>query len=135
MATPLTSPLSPAMSPAATATLGGNPDAAKAYRAAKAKAAGQDFEAVFLNSMFQQMFAGVGTGLRARWGAIVGYVTAVAMAILTVRVVFADTGQVWQRVVGIGLALASTGAAIAAPVLAWRDSRPGRGDPRTLLVA
>ncbi len=62
MAAPLTSPLSPSMSPTATATLAGNPDAAKAYRAAKAKAAGQDFEAVFLNSMFQQMFSGVGTG-------------------------------------------------------------------------
>ena len=30
--------------------------------AAKAKAAGEDFEAVFLNSMFQQMFSGVGQG-------------------------------------------------------------------------
>ena len=44
-------PLSPArQAPAATS------------KAAKAKAAGEDFEAVFLNSMFQQMFAGVGQG-------------------------------------------------------------------------
>jgi Rod binding domain-containing protein len=33
-----------------------------ATREAKAKAGGEDFEAVFLNSMFQQMFAGVGGG-------------------------------------------------------------------------
>ena len=59
----LTSPLAPALSPAATAALAGkasNPGAAS--RAAKAKAAGEDFEAVFLNSMFQQMFSGVGNG-------------------------------------------------------------------------
>ena len=31
-------------------------------RAAKAKANGEDFEAMFLNSMFQQMFEGVGKG-------------------------------------------------------------------------
>jgi Rod binding domain-containing protein len=34
---------------------GNGPDAGKA----KAKAASQDFEAVFLNSMFQQMFTGI----------------------------------------------------------------------------
>ena len=51
----------PMLSPAATATLAGKPDAA-AGRPAKAKAAGEDFEAVFLNSMFQQMFSGVGQG-------------------------------------------------------------------------
>ena len=59
----LTSPLAPALSPAATAALAGkasNPAAAS--RAAKAKATGEDFEAVFLNSMFQQMFSGVGNG-------------------------------------------------------------------------
>jgi len=52
---------SPALSPAATAALGGKPTAVKGA-AAKAKAAGEDFEAVFLNSMFQQMFTGVGNG-------------------------------------------------------------------------
>ena len=38
------------------------PTAAKMASAgkAKAKAASQDFEAVFLNSMFQQMFTGIG---------------------------------------------------------------------------
>jgi Rod binding domain-containing protein len=54
MAAALMSPLSPALSPAATAALSG--------KTAKAKATGEDFEAVFLNSMFQQMFAGVGQG-------------------------------------------------------------------------
>jgi Rod binding domain-containing protein len=62
MAAALTSPLSPALSPAATAALGGKVTNAAAGKAAKAKAAGEDFEAVFLNSMFQQMFAGVGQG-------------------------------------------------------------------------
>jgi Rod binding domain-containing protein len=57
----LTSPLKPAMSYAATAALAGRPDLANT-KAAKAKAAGEDFEAVFLNTMFQQMFAGVGNG-------------------------------------------------------------------------
>ena len=56
----LTSPLSPALSPAATAALAGK--VSGAGRAAKAKAAGEDFEAVFLNSMFQQMMSGVGKG-------------------------------------------------------------------------
>jgi flagellar protein FlgJ len=52
----------PGLSPAATSALSGKtPDAAMS-RAAKAKAAGEDFEAVFLNSMFQQMFSGVGQG-------------------------------------------------------------------------
>jgi flagellar protein FlgJ len=58
----LTSPLSPALSPAATAALTGKLSGATAGRAAKAKAAGEDFEAVFLNSMFQQMMSGVGKG-------------------------------------------------------------------------
>ena len=65
MAAPaLTSPLSPALSPAATAAIAGKASAGSPAggKAAKAKAAGEDFEAVFLNSMFQQMFAGVGQG-------------------------------------------------------------------------
>jgi len=67
MAAALTSPLSPALSSAATAALAGKNSIAAAGKApadkvAKAKAAGEDFEAVFLNSMFQQMFAGVGQG-------------------------------------------------------------------------
>jgi Rod binding domain-containing protein len=37
-------------------------DKPAANRLAKAKGAAQDFEAVFLNNMFQQMFAGVGQG-------------------------------------------------------------------------
>ena len=60
-ATSLTSPVKPAMTYAATAALAGRPDLANA-KAAKAKASAQDFEAVFLNTMFQQMFAGVGDG-------------------------------------------------------------------------
>jgi len=36
--------------------------ATKATLAAKAKGAAQDFEAVFLNSMFQQMFSEIGKG-------------------------------------------------------------------------
>ncbi|MEA2978708.1 MAG: hypothetical protein QOF09_531, partial [Alphaproteobacteria bacterium] len=53
MATALTSPLAPALSPAATAALAGKSNATTSH-AAKVKAAGEDFEAVFLNSMFQQ---------------------------------------------------------------------------------
>jgi flagellar protein FlgJ len=62
MAAALMSPLSPALSPAATTALAGKTTDAAAGKAAKAKATGEDFEAVFLNSMFQQMFAGVGQG-------------------------------------------------------------------------
>ena len=59
----LASPLAPSLSPAATAALASkSSNPAAANRAAKAKAAGEDFEAVFLNSMFQQMFSGVGQG-------------------------------------------------------------------------
>ncbi|MEA3026851.1 MAG: peptidoglycan hydrolase FlgJ [Alphaproteobacteria bacterium] len=61
MAAALASPLAPALSPAATAALAGKSNATTSH-AAKAKAAGEDFEAVFLNSMFQQMFSGVGQG-------------------------------------------------------------------------
>ena len=57
----LTSPMAPALSPAATAALAGK-SAAAGSREAKAKANGEDFEAMFLNSMFQQMFSGVGQG-------------------------------------------------------------------------
>lgn len=60
--TPLATPLSSAtLSSAANAALASKASPA-ASKAAKAKAAGEDFEAVFLNSMFQQMFAGVGQG-------------------------------------------------------------------------
>jgi len=59
MASALTMPV---LSPAATTALGGKTPDAATSRAAKAKAAGEDFEAVFLNSMFQQMFSGVGHG-------------------------------------------------------------------------
>ena len=59
MATSLTPGLS-GLTPAASAALGGLDP--KSARIAKARATGEDFEAVFLNSMFQQMFAGVGNG-------------------------------------------------------------------------
>ena len=49
------------MSPRAAAALT-SADPKVTARVNKAKAAGEDFEAVFLNSMFQQMFAGVGQG-------------------------------------------------------------------------
>jgi peptidoglycan hydrolase FlgJ len=52
----------PTLTPAAMSALaGGDPKKAVGH-AAKARAAAQDFEAVFLNSMFQQMFANVGNG-------------------------------------------------------------------------
>ena len=54
----LTSSMSPGLSPAATAALAGKTDAAGS-RAAKAKANGEDFEAMFLNSMFSQMTSGL----------------------------------------------------------------------------
>jgi Rod binding domain-containing protein len=55
--------LAPGLTPAATAALSATgPDKPAASRMAKAKGAAQDFEAVFLNNMFQQMFAGVGEG-------------------------------------------------------------------------
>ncbi len=52
----------PAISPAATAAIGGKNTNAAANTVAKAKATGENFEAMFLNSMFQQMFSGVGEG-------------------------------------------------------------------------
>jgi len=51
---------SPALPPAAQAALAGT--AKPAALAAKSKAAAEEFEAVFLNSMFQQMFSNVGQG-------------------------------------------------------------------------
>jgi peptidoglycan hydrolase FlgJ len=53
----------PQLSADATAALSGSLKGTNAAgRAAKAKANGEDFEAMFLNSMFQQMFEGVGKG-------------------------------------------------------------------------
>jgi flagellar protein FlgJ len=52
----------PQLSADATAALAGAKGNKFADRAAKAKANGEDFEAMFLNSMFQQMFEGVGKG-------------------------------------------------------------------------
>ena len=52
----------PSLSPAATAAIGGKNANLAATTAAKAKATGENFEAMFLNSMFQQMFSGVGEG-------------------------------------------------------------------------
>ena len=53
------SPLS--LAPGAASALNGT-DPKLTARISKAKTAGEDFEAVFLNSMFQQMFTGVGDG-------------------------------------------------------------------------
>jgi flagellar protein FlgJ len=49
-------------SPAATAALASTKPNAASLRAGKAHEVAQDFEQVFLNSMFQQMFANVGQG-------------------------------------------------------------------------
>ena len=53
---------SPIPSPAATAALATTKPNAASLRAGKAREVAQDFEAVFLNSMFQQMFSNVGQG-------------------------------------------------------------------------
>lgn len=50
----------PAISPAANMALAGAGIDSKAISAAKAKVAAQDFEAVFLNSMVNQMFTAIG---------------------------------------------------------------------------
>ena len=52
----------PQLSADATAALSGLKGTNAAGRAAKAKANGEDFESMFLNSMFQHMFEGVGKG-------------------------------------------------------------------------
>jgi Rod binding domain-containing protein len=57
----LPSVLTPAPSPAATAALGGS-GLKFAGNADKLREVAEDFESVFLNSMFQQMFANVGEG-------------------------------------------------------------------------
>lgn len=50
----------PSISPAASMALGGAGLDAKSISAAKARGAAQDFEAVFLNSMVNQMFTAIG---------------------------------------------------------------------------
>ena len=62
MASAIAPTLTPALTPAATAALGGKDLNATAARAAKARGVAEDFETMFLNSMFQQMFANVGQG-------------------------------------------------------------------------
>jgi Rod binding domain-containing protein len=49
-------------SPAATAALASLNPKTLTGKAAKTQAAAQDFEQVFVNSMFQQMFSGLGQG-------------------------------------------------------------------------
>lgn len=58
----LTSISAPALSQTANAMMMTNKDARAALNAAKAKQSSQDFEAVFVNQMFQHMFSGVGEG-------------------------------------------------------------------------
>jgi len=58
----MASALAPTPTPAAAAALAGVKPKPAASQADKARAVAQDFEAVFLNSMFQQMFAGIGKG-------------------------------------------------------------------------
>jgi Rod binding domain-containing protein len=62
LASSLTSVSAPILSQAANAMVITNTDARAALNAAKAKQGAQDFEAVFVNQMFQQMFKGVGEG-------------------------------------------------------------------------
>jgi Rod binding domain-containing protein len=57
----LSSPLTPPPNPAATATLA-ELGLKSAGNANKLREVAQDFESVFLHSMFQQMFANVGQG-------------------------------------------------------------------------
>jgi Rod binding domain-containing protein len=55
--------LAPTLTPAATAALAFGIDRRAAMEAGgKARAVAEEFEAVFLNSMFQQMFANIGQG-------------------------------------------------------------------------
>jgi Rod binding domain-containing protein len=61
MHTQLSSPLAPSPNPAAAAALAQAKLKAAGNRT-KLQEAAQDFEAVFLNSMFQQMFTSVGQG-------------------------------------------------------------------------
>lgn len=68
MATSSLALTSPALSPAATSALADAQSAARSAKAAtsskaeKAQKVGEDFESVFMNSMFGQMFEGVGKG-------------------------------------------------------------------------
>lgn len=57
----LSSPYTPSPSPAATAALAGT-GLKSAGNVSKLRETAEDFESVFLNSMFQQMFANVGQG-------------------------------------------------------------------------
>ena len=52
----------PTLTPATTAALAVKNPKAVSGHTAKARGAAEDFEAVFLSSMFQQMFANVGQG-------------------------------------------------------------------------
>ena len=52
----------PTLAPAAMAALAGSNTKPSVGNATKARAAAEDFESVFLNTMFQQMFANVGNG-------------------------------------------------------------------------
>jgi len=58
----MTALAAPTLAPAAAAALAGAKTKPNIDIATKARATAEDFEAVFLNTMFQQMFAHVGDG-------------------------------------------------------------------------
>lgn len=84
--------------------------------------------------------AALGTVLRARWGAVIGLCTAAMLVVTLIGIATVHSTRTmtinapYQEFVIVMTAIACI-AAIAAPLLAWRDTRRGFGEPRALLVA
>jgi hypothetical protein len=84
--------------------------------------------------------AALGTVLRARWGAVVGLVTAALLVVTLIGIATIHSTRTMTinapyHDFVIAMTAVACVAAIAAPLLAWRDSRRGFGEPRALLVA
>jgi len=84
------------------------------------------------------MVAALGTVLRARWGIVVGLATAglhvlLAIALVVLRASGRPSGLA-EPDLQITLALVGAAAAVVAPLLAWRSTRPGAGDLRALVL-
>lgn len=84
--------------------------------------------------------AALGTVLRARWGAVIGLITAAMLGVILIGVAMVHSTRTMTiyapyHEFAFAMTVIALAAAIAAPLLAWRDSRRGFGAPRALLIA
>ena len=91
-----------------------------------------------LVSLVGIVLAALGTVLRARWGSMVGFATAAILAVVTFGVLTVENRGALSpshHAIACAMVTGSFLAGLAAPILAWRGTRPGAGELRSLLLA